>query len=116
MDRSEMRLTDPKTGGKKARKLSRFDLLPPDALIALAEHYGRNCEKYEDRNWEKGYAWGLSFRALMTHACQWWAGEDMDPDSQGRTNHMVAVAWHALTLLAFQMRGLGTDDRSKVGL
>ena len=47
----EVRVVDEKTGGIKGQKLARFDLIPPEVEWALAEHYGRGCLKYQDRNW-----------------------------------------------------------------
>lgn len=108
---TEVRIVDPITGAQKGSKLARYDLIPPEALHALAEHYGRGAKKYADRNWEAGYNWGLSFAALMRHAWAWWRGEDIDEETG--SNHMTAVAWHALTLATFQARGRGTDDRPK---
>ena len=32
----------------------RFDLLPMCVLTRLARHYENGCQKYGDRNWEKG--------------------------------------------------------------
>lgn len=101
--------TDPTTGGQKARKLARFSLLPYDALWRVAEHFGRGAEKYEDRNWERGYAWSWSYDALMRHLTAWWHGEDRDTETGSL--HITAVAWHALVLLAFRLRHIGTDDR-----
>ena len=46
MDRNETIQVDATTGGKKAGKLARFDLIPPEPLIALAEHFGRGAQKY----------------------------------------------------------------------
>jgi len=106
----EVRVVDPETGGAKGTKLARFDLLPPDAMWAVAEQYGRGSLKYEDRNWEKSYSWSLSFAAMMRHAWQFWGGEDIDADSG--SPHMAAVAWHALALLTFYLREIGTDDRA----
>lgn len=111
IEEAEIRVVDPETGGAKGSKLARFDLLPPDAMWAVAEHFGLGARKYEDRNWEKGYAWGLSYAALQRHLAAFWAGEDIDEESGGF--HLAAAAVHCLFLLAFQMRGIGTDDRSK---
>lgn len=105
----EHRVVDPHTGGEKGQKLARFDLIPPDALWEVAEHYGRGARKYADRNWERGYAWGLSYGALQRHANAWAAGEDIDEETGGM--HMAAVAFHALALLTFSLRDIGTDDR-----
>ncbi|HYE80362.1 MAG TPA: dATP/dGTP diphosphohydrolase domain-containing protein [bacterium] len=107
----EIRTVDPKTGGEKGSKLARFDLLPWDAIWALAEHFGRGARKYADRNWEKGYGWGLSFAALHRHLAAWWGGEDIDEETG--SHHLLAVAWHALAMWWFQRHGKGTDDRPR---
>ena len=107
---AETREIDPVTGGEKGSKLARFDLIPPEFEIALAEHYGLGARKYADRNWERGYRWGLSYAALRRHLAAWACGESIDPESG--SHHLVAVAWHAITLYIFERRGLGTDDRA----
>jgi 5'(3')-deoxyribonucleotidase len=104
----ELRMTS-ETGGQKGQKLARFDLLPAGPLWELAEHYGKGAEKYDERNWERGYAWSLSFAALMRHAWAWWRGEDIDPENKG--HHMAAVAFHAMALLEFRRTHPGYDDR-----
>lgn len=107
-DFSETRVVDPNTGGEKGSKLPRFDLIPPDAMVEVAKVYGIGSKKYADNNWLRGYAYGLSYAALQRHANMFWSGEDLD--SEG-FHHLAAVAWHALALLTFRLRGLGTDDR-----
>lgn len=109
---TEERVVDPSTGGEKGSKLARFDLVPWDGIWALAEHFGIGARKYADRNWERGYRWGLSFAALHRHLAAWWNGEDVDPESGD--SHLIAVAWHALCLWWFQEHGRGTDDRPKL--
>lgn len=105
----EIRVTDPVTGGQKGVKSERFDLIPPDGLRELARVYGMGAKKYEPWNWAKGYAWLLSFGAMMRHAWAWAMGESIDPESG--LHHMAHVAWHAFTLITFERKGLGTDDR-----
>ena len=107
-DTKESRVIDPCTGGEKGSKLARFDLIPPEAMWALAEHYGKGTIKYADRNWERGYKWGLSLAALHRHLNLWQQEEDFDPETD--SHHLIAVIWHALALYTFQVRGLGTDD------
>lgn len=104
----EVRVVDPNTGGEKGSKLARFSLVPPEFVWALATHYGLGAKKYADRNWERGYRWGLSVDALQRHLHQWLQGEDNDQETG--SNHLIAVAWHACALFIFQLRGLGTDD------
>ena len=88
---------------------ARFDLLPPEALYALAEHYGKGAEKYSERNWELGTDWNVPFASMMRHAIAWQAGEDHDPENG--THHMISVAWNALAIYTYYMRELGADDR-----
>lgn len=104
----EVRITDAVTGGQKGSKLARFSLIPPEFLWALAEHYGKGAKKYEDRNWEKGYKWSLTVDALDRHWTAWKMGENIDADTG--SHHMIAVAWHAIALFIYQLRGLGTND------
>ncbi len=101
-------MVDQSTEGIKGSKLARFSLIPVDFLWALAEHYGRGAQKYDDRNWEKGYKWSLSVDALNRHLTQWICGEDTDPETG--SSHLVAVAWHAIALWWWHKRGLGTND------
>ena len=104
----EVRVVDPLTGGIKGSKLARFSLIPPDFLWALAEHYGKGAQKYDDRIWQKGYKWSLSVDALNRHLAQWLGGEDNDPETG--SSHLVAAAWHCIALWWWHKRALGTDD------
>lgn len=97
------------TGGEKGVKLARFDLIPALPLRQVAEHYGKGAEKYEARNWERGYEWSKSFGALMRHAWQFWDGEDIDEETG--SHHATAVVFHALALLEFTSTHPEFDDR-----
>lgn len=105
---TEIRIIDPVTGGEKGEKLARFDLLPPEPMWLIAEVFGRGAKKYADRNWEKGYRWGLSVGALQRHLHLWLQGEDTDTETGA--HHLAQVAWHAIVLLTFTLRNIGTDD------
>lgn len=105
----ETRLTDEKTGGQKGKKQTQVGSMDPVALIELARVAGMGADKYAAFNYLRGYDWSLSFNALMRHAMLFWAGEDID-DESNRT-HMAHVAWHALALTSFLLRDLGNDDR-----
>lgn len=108
---TEERIVNPDTGGEKGSKLARFDLIPARPLWALARHYGRGAQKYEDRNWERGYKWSLSFAAMMRHAWLFWSGEDYDKETG--SHHLVAVAWHAFAILEWVQAHPEMDDRPK---
>lgn len=107
---SEVIVTDPVTGGKKGQKQARFDLIPAKPLEHLALVYGKGSEKYEDRNWEKGYRWGLSYGAMQRHLWAFWGGEYLD--SESGLPHLAHAMWHCMTLMQFEEERLGTDDRS----
>lgn len=95
------------SGAQKGSKLARYDMIPADALELVAKHYGKGAEKYPPfdnddgygvlDNWRRGYAWSLSFAAMMRHAWAFWRGEDIDPETG--SPHLAAIVWHALTML-----------------
>lgn len=108
---------DPATGGTKGLSPDRYDLIPPKALEYLALVYGQACQdhggKYAARNWERGYPWGWSARALFKHAWAFMRGEWLDPESH--LPHLAHAAWHCFTLMTYHEYALGTDDRTHVG-
>lgn len=96
----EVRETSP-TGGSKGSKLAAFNLIPADALWELAEHYGKGSAKYDVQrgdldNWRKGFHWSLCYASAYRHLTLAMGGEDVDPETQSK--HVIAVAWHMLTL------------------
>lgn len=99
------------TGAEKGTKPERFDLLPQEALAAVARHYGVGAAKYSAHNWRKGYEWSKSYAALQRHANAFWAGEDIDEETG--SPHMAGVAFHALALITFMEEQPGFDDRFK---
>jgi hypothetical protein len=109
MSSEEVRIVNPNTGGEKGQKLERFDLLPIRPLRIIAKHFGVGASKYEERNWERGYDWSLSYAALQRHAHLFWGGEDNDPETG--TPHMAAVVFHAMALMEFAFTHPELDDR-----
>lgn len=116
---AEVRTTNETTGGQKGVKLERFDLIPVRPLIAVARLYGTGAQKYEPRNWEKGYEWSKSFGAMQRHAWAFWGGEDLIPQNEAGDDptagmpHMAAVAWHAFAMLEWPLTHPELDDRPK---
>ena len=88
----------------------RMDLIPPEALFAMADVLTHGAERYGDRNWERGMDRGRIVAALLRHLTAWMAGEDTDPDSG------MPHSWHVLTnaafLVAHEVRGIGADTRA----
>lgn len=127
----EVIVVDPVTGGLKGQKSIRLGGADPLAMMELGRVYGMGETKYDRFNYLKGYAWSLSVDALKRHLLKFEAGEEYDEcsthpgqydddheydpkvcDGSGLL-HTSHVAWHGLTLTAFIIRGLGTDDRYK---
>lgn len=91
---------------------ARFDLLPPDALAAVAGVYTFGAEKYAARNWELGMDWGRVYAATQRHLNAMWSGENLDPETG--MLHAAHASFGTLTLTAFQLRGVGLDSRGIV--
>ena len=87
----------------------RYELIPPDALAALAYVYTIGAKKYDDWNWRKGMSWGRVYGALFRHLIAWQQGETYDLDDG--QEHLAAVAWCAFTLMEYERLEVGTDDR-----
>lgn len=128
------------TGGAKGVKSARFDLIPPGALRALAEHFGRGARKYDDNQWRKGYEWSKSYAALQRHLGDFWEGKDYDVcsndpdgcsmvDASGKpftpagpdtcfnhtgSHHLDAAMWHAFVLRTFVDEHPDHDDRYRL--
>lgn len=65
----------------------RFDLLPWDTVRALAIHYELGCNKYGQRNWEKGIPVSKYLDSAARHLGQAILGMDDE-------NHMIAAIWN----------------------
>lgn len=89
----------------------RTDLIPPEAILGLADLYAMGARKYADRNWEKGMSYTRLLGALVRHAMAYLSGENYATDD--KQHHMLSVAWCALAIFTFDCRGLAPewDDR-----
>jgi hypothetical protein len=87
----------------------RYDLLPPDVMEEITLIFTMGAEKYKARNWEQGMSWGRVFGAAMRHMWAFWSGKTTDPES-GRP-HLAHAIVNLMFLLAYYIRGAGTDDR-----
>ena len=102
----------PMEGRKDDGDKTPYHLLAPEMLEATALVLGFGAKKYSARNWEKGMHWSRPFGALMRHMWAWWRGEACDPETG--YSHL----WHScaciMFLVAYEQRGVGTDDRAKI--
>ena len=99
----------------------RIDLIPAEAIFAIAEIMTYGVKKYEDRNWEKGMKWGRVFSALMRHMWAWWGAKTTtktnflfgDLDIETEKSHLWHAACCIIFLISFEERNIGEDDRVK---
>ena len=100
---------EPVEGLKFDADKARYDLIPPEIEEAIAKVLTFGAAKYGERNWELGMKWGRPYAALRRHMSAWWSGEDNDPETG------MPHTWHAACciafIVAFEARGVGTDDR-----
>lgn len=96
-------------GRKDDHEKLKMDLIPPEAIEALAAILSDGAKRYGERNWEKGMNWGRVYAAALRHLFSWWKGENKDPESG--FSHL----WHALCcvsfLVTYEKREIGKDDR-----
>lgn len=90
----------------------RWSLMPWDALTGLLTVIEYGAGKYPARNWEKGMDWSRPFDALQRHLLAWWGGENTDPDTG--YSHLWHAMWNITVLVAYEIRGIGADDRPAV--
>jgi len=105
--------TKPTTGGMRfdSGKL-RFNLIPMDAKVELARVYTIGAIKYDDDNWLKGMSWKIMIDCAERHFALFQMGQTRDPDTG--CHHLAQAAWNLIGLLVYDLRGLGTDDRTKL--
>lgn len=75
----------------------RFDLIPYEALLRVAQLYERGAEKYAARNWEKGQPFSRAANSMLRHAAQ--AANGFDDE-----DHFAAVIFNAAAIIAYQER------------
>jgi hypothetical protein len=88
---------------------SMMGLLPFEALRAVGDVLTYGAQKYAAHNWRKGMKWSRVQDAMLRHYERFSLGEERDPDTG--MLHTAHLACNALFLLAYQLQGLGEDDR-----
>jgi len=70
----------------------RYDLIPPECIKRMAQHYQAGALKYSERNWEKGLPLMDTYASLMRHVMAW---------AEGKTDedHLAAIVWNAFCLM-----------------
>jgi len=87
------------------------DLVPPEAILGMAEILTYGANKYEAHNWAKGMDWSRVYAALQRHLLAWQQGIDIDDESG--MSHLHHAITNVAFLIAYSQRGTGNDDRYK---
>jgi hypothetical protein len=105
---------DPK--GAAGAKKAPMHLLPPDALIEIAEVMGEGARKYGDWNFiDANVLTSTYIGAIGRHWAQFAKGIDIDggPGGSGKS-HLSHIAANCLILLTAKQQGTLIDDRPKL--
>lgn len=90
-----------------------ISLVHPDAIKAMAAVLDFGARKYGRHNWTEGFEWSCLYDSMQRHMLAWNEGTDIDDESG------LPHTWHAMTnmmmLVVHERRGLGRDDRLKLG-
>lgn len=89
-----------------------WSLLPWDVLLGVVHILGFGAAKYGPSNWLNGADWSRYYNSTMRHLTAWWMGESVDPET-GRS-HLLHAICGLLFLAAYEIRGIGRDDRPKL--
>ncbi len=108
MESEEKTLLD-NSGKKNDDGKDPWQLVPWDAVREVTKILLFGMKKYEKRNWERGMDWDRLFRATINHLTAWFGREDNDLET-GRS-HLAHAACCVLFLLAYEIRGIGKDNR-----
>ncbi len=100
-------------GVKHDQEKTRMELIPSDALMALAEVLTFGAKKYAAWNWAKGFDWSRLYGATQRHLAAWYSGENKDPETG--YSHLAHALCCVVFLVVHERRGLGRDARHQWG-
>ena len=83
----------------------RMDLIPYEAIEALALGFEDGSKKYGEHNWRGGINHSRLYAAALRHLVKYWNDETVDPESG--LNHLC----HAITNIAMMLGTPECDNR-----
>jgi len=102
---------DMSTGGVKSDTGKiQMDLLPPDALMAVAAGFTYGEIKYDAWNWAKGMGNGRLMAGIKRHAAAYELGEYFDEESG--LPHLWLMGCGIMMLIALDLRGDLIEERA----
>lgn len=87
-----------------------WHLLPWDAVRGVVKVLAFGATKYGPRGWERGMDRSRLFAAVQRHLTAWWQDREAK-DAETGYSHLWHAATTILFLVAYEIRGIGNDDR-----
>lgn len=92
----------------------RMDLLPQDALMAIAQVFTYGAVKYDDWNWAKGMRAGRLLAAFDRHKALYLLGEEKDEESG--YPHLWHMGCCIMMLISADIRDALENDRRPISM
>jgi hypothetical protein len=89
-----------------------LELLPVDALEAVAGVLKFGAQKYAKNNWRGGISYSRLYGSTLRHIFSWWRGENTDPETG--LHPLAHACCGLLFLLSYELHAKpGLDDREE---
>lgn len=69
---------------------------PATAILEVSKHYEDGCEKYGERNWEKGIPLHCYLDSGIRHYLKWVRGDRDEPHDRAFLWNMLGAIWTAV--------------------
>lgn len=80
---------------------NRLGLMSIPALWQIGLVYTRGCDKYAERNWEKGLPYSQALDCALRHIFKWAAGHKWDAETG--LHHLAHAAWNIIAALHMEL-------------
>ena len=89
----------------------RIDLIPPQAIIDIAEVLTYGAGKYDSHNWRDngGLDYSRLYAAAQRHLLSFWDGQSLDKETG--MSHLAHAACCIVFLMSYETEDNGKDDR-----
>jgi hypothetical protein len=74
-------------GRKNDQGKPKIDLIPPGAILEVAEVLTDGVEEYGAHNWRDGIAYSRLYSAIQRHLLAFWKGENIDKSGHRALAH-----------------------------
>ncbi len=64
-----------------------------DMFLELAKHFEEGCNKYGERNWEKGIPENVYIDSAVRHYLKWRRGDEDEPHDRAFVWNIICLIW-----------------------